>query len=399
MCIILLYNPIVQFPSRPFVPKLPMSFRTAVPCMLIRGGTSKGAYFLASDLPSSRQERDALLLSIMGSPHPDQIDGLGGGHPLRSKVAIVARSTEPGVDVDFLFAQVAVDKPLVDTSPNCGNILSGIGPFAIERGLVKGQEGTTTVRVRTLNTGTVAELVVSTPGGAVSYQGEARIDGVAGTSAPILVNFRNVAGSVCGALLPTGHTSDVIDGIRVTCIDNGMPVVVIPAASVGRTGYEGVAQLNADTDLKARLDALRKAAGSQMGLGDVSEAVIPKLSLIAPPRNGGSVSTRNFIPRTCHTAIGVFGAVSIATACVIPGSVAEGIAQVGPGNTQSLSVEHPTGEFTVNLELDRTGALPVVTRAGLLRTARLLFDGFAFPHSDYLTARPEMVEALPTPTP
>jgi 4-oxalomesaconate tautomerase len=372
-----------------------MSSRIAVPCMLIRGGTSKGAYFLASDLPSSREERDALLLSIMGSPHPDQIDGIGGGHPLRSKVAIVARSTEPGVDVDFLFAQVVVDKPLVDTSPNCGNILSGVGPFAIERGLVKAREGSTSVRVRTLNTGTIAELVVSTPGGAVSYQGEARIDGVPGTSAPILVNFVDVAGSVCGALLPTGHTTDVVEGMRVTCIDNGMPVVLIPAASVGRTGYEGVAQLNADADLKARLEALRRAAGPLMGLGDVSEAVIPKLSLIAPPRGGGNVSTRNFIPRTCHTSIGVFAAVSVATACVIPDSVAEGIAQVGPGDTQSLSVEHPTGEFTVHLELDRKGAVPLVKRAGLLRTARVLFDGLAIPHPDYLALRPEG----PTPTP
>lgn len=376
-----------------------MSSRIAVPCMLIRGGTSKGAYFLASDLPSSREGRDALLLSIMGSPHPDQIDGIGGGHPLRSKVAIVSRSTEPGVDVDFLFAQVVVDKPVVDTSPNCGNILSGVGPFAIERGLVKARDGTTTVRVRTLNTDTVAELVVSTPGGAVAYQGEARIDGVPGTSAPILVNFMDVAGSVCGALLPTGNPSDVIEGIRVTCIDNGMPVVVIPAASVDRTGYETVAELNADAELKARLEILRKAVGPLMQLGDVSEAVIPKLSLIAPPRAGGSVSTRNFIPRTCHTAIGVFAAVSVATACVIPGSVAEGIAQVGPDDTQDLSVEHPTGEFTVNLELDRTGALPVVKRAGLLRTARLLFDGLAFPHPDYLTLRLEGLEAPPTPTP
>jgi 4-oxalomesaconate tautomerase len=277
-----------------------------------------------------------------------------------------------------------VDKPLVDTSPNCGNILSGVGPFAVERGLIKAREGSTSVRVRTLNTGTIAELVVSTPGGAVSYQGEARIDGVPGTSAPILVNFVNVAGSVCGALLPTGHTSYVVEGIRVTCIDNGMPVVVIPAASVGRTGYEGVAQLNADADLKVRLEALRQAAGLLMGLGDVSEAVIPKLSLI---------------PRTCHTSIGVFAAVSVATACVIPGSVAEGIAQVHPGDTQSLSVEHPIGEFTVNLELNRTGAVPVVKRAGLLRTARVLFDGLAFPHPDYLTLRPEGLEAPPTPTP
>jgi 4-oxalomesaconate tautomerase len=303
------------------------------------------------------------------------------------------------VDVDFLFAQVVVDKPLVDTSPNCGNILSGVGPFAIERGLVKAKEGFTAVRVRTLNTGTTAELLVSTPDGAVSYRGEARIDGVPGTSAPILVNFVDVAGSVCGALLPTDHPSDVVEGIRVTCIDNGMPVVLIPAASVGRTGYEGVAQLNADTDLKARLEAIRQAAGRSMGLGDVSAAVIPKLSLIAPPRNAGSVSTRNFIPHTCHTSIGVFAAVSVATACVIPGSVAEGIAQVVPEDTQSLSVEHPSGEFTVHLELDRTGTVPVVKRAGLLRTARVLYDGLAFPHPDYLALKPEVLEAPPTPAP
>jgi 4-oxalomesaconate tautomerase len=354
--------------------------------MLIRGGTSKGAYFLASDLPSSREERDALLLSIMGSPHPDQIDGIGGGHPLRSKVAIVAKSTDPGIDIDFLFAQVAVDKPLVDTSPNCGNILAGIGPFAIERGLVEPQEGSTRVRVKTLNTGTVAELVVSTPGGVVSYAGEARIDGVPGTSAPILINFLDVAGAVCGSLLPTGNTSDVVEGIRVTCIDNGMPVVVIPATSLGCTGYESVAELNAGADLKARLEILRKTAGQLMGLGDVTEAVIPKLSLIAPPKNGGSLCTRNFIPRTCHTAIGVFAAVTVATTCVIPGSVAEGIAQIGLDSLQSISVEHPTGEFTVNLELDRNGDMPVVRRAGLLRTARVLFDGLAYSTPDFASS-------------
>jgi 4-oxalomesaconate tautomerase len=319
----------------------------------------------------------------MGSPHPDQIDGIGGGHPLRSKVAIVAKSTDPGIDIDFLFAQVAVDKPLVDTSPNCGNILAGIGPFAIERGLVKAQEDSTTVRVKTLNTGTIAELVVSTPGCAVSYEGDARIDGVPGTSAPILVNFLDVAGAVCGCLLPTGNASDVVEGIRVTCIDNGMPVVVIPAASLERTGYESVAELNADADLKARLETLRKTAGQLMGLGDVTEAVIPKLSLIAAARNGGNISTRNFIPRTCHSAIGVFAAVTVATACVIPGSVAEGIAQIGSSDAQSISVEHPTGEFTVNLELDRNGNIPVVKRAGLLRTARLLFDGLAYSRPDY----------------
>ena len=367
--------------------------------MLLRGGTSKGAYFLSADLPSATSERDALLLSIMGSPHVDQIDGIGGGHPLRSKVAIVAKSTEPGVDIDFLFAQVVVDKPVVDTSPNCGNILSGVGPFAIERGLVQAQDGTTIVKVRTLNTETVAELTVCTPGRHVAYHGEARIDGVPGTSAPIHVNFLDVAGSVCGALLPTGNPSDVVEGIRVTCIDNGMPVIVIPAAALDRTGDESVAQLNSDKELKARLEVLRKAAGRLMGLGDVTDAVIPKMTLIAPPKHGGNVATRNFIPRDCHTAIGVFGAVSVATACVIPGTVAEGIAEVGRGDALSLSVEHPTGEFTVNLEIDRTGPLPVIQRAGLLRTARRLFDGLVFPHPDYLGKVPARLEEPPTSLP
>lgn len=368
--------------------------QVGVRCLFMRGGTSKGAYLLADDLPADPAARDALLLSIMGSPDPAQIDGIGGGHPLRSKVAIVSRAATPGADVDFLFAQVAVDEPLVDTAPNCGNILAGVGPFAIERGLVRAAAPETRVRVRTLNTGTVAELVVQTPGGRVTYDGEARIDGVPGTSAPIGIYFDDVAGSSCGALLPTGRARDVIDGVAVTCIDNGMPVVVIPAASVGITGYETVAELNDHAALKAQIERIRLSAGPLMHLGDVARAVVPKVSLIAPPREGGCVATRTFIPRTCHTAIGVFGAVSVATACVLPGSVADGIAVVPPGEAVALSVEHPTGEFTVRLDLDRTGPVPVVRRAGLLRTARVLFDGIAFGRT---ATSPETVAARPSP--
>ena len=362
--------------------------QTAVRCMLIRGGTSKGAYFLAEDLPDDPARRDAMLLTLMGSPDPAQIDGLGGGHPLRSKVAIVQKSSRPGIDVDFLFAQVSVDRPIVDTSPNCGNILAGVGPFAIERGLVPAQDGTTNVRVRTLNTGTVADLIVRTPHRQVAYDGEARIDGVPGASAPIQVYFENAAGSSCGALLPTGHVRDEIDEVEVTCIDNGMPVIVIPASAVGISGYESVAELNADVRLKARLERIRHAAGPMMNLGDVTDAVVPKISLIAAPKHGGSVATRTFIPRTCHTSIGVFGAVSVATACVLPGSVADGIAVVTLADTVAFSVEHPTGEFTVSLELDRRGERPIVTRAGLVRTARVLFDGVAFarPHFETVPA-------------
>lgn len=353
----------------------------SIRCALIRGGTSKGAYFLAEDLPASVAERDVLLLSIMGSPDPTQIDGLGDGHPLRSKVAIVSPSPEPGVDVDFLFAQVAVEEPLVDTSPNCGNILSGVGPFAIERGLVAAKDGTTTVRVRTLNTGAIADLEVCTPDGFVAYDGNAQIAGVPGSSAPICISFRDVAGSVCGTLLPTGLTSDMADGVRVTCLDNGMPVVVIPAGSVGITGYESVAELNADTALKVRIESIRRVAGQLMGMGEVANRVVPKVSLIAPATQGGCLTTRNFIPHTCHTAIGVFAALSVATACILPGSVAEGIAEIGSGDEQVLAIEHPTGEFEVYLDADRSQSVPKIRRGGLLRTARLIFDGVVYAHA------------------
>jgi len=346
--------------------------------MWMRGGTSKGAYFLAEDLPKDIAERDKLLLDLMGSPDPNQIDGIGGAHPLRSKVAIVEQSKEPCIDIDFVFAQVAVNEALVDTSPNCGNILAGVAPFAIERGLVRALDGETVVRVRTLNTGTVADLVVCTPKGIVTYNGPTRIDGVPGTSAPIKIDFLDVAGSVCGSLLPTGSLTDVIEGVPVTCIDNGMPVVVIAAQSFGRTGNESVDWLNADAELKAKLEAVRLAAGKLMGLGDVAQKVVPKMTLLAPAQQGGAVATRSFIPHACHPSIGVFGAVSVATACVLPGTVAKGIAKVPPGNDILLSIEHPTGEFTVHLDIEYGAQAPVVKRAGLVRTARKLFDGEVF---------------------
>ncbi|MCZ8096606.1 MAG: 4-oxalomesaconate tautomerase [Alsobacter sp.] len=347
-------------------------------CMLMRGGTSKGAYFLAQDLPPDPAERDRLLLSLMGSPDPRQVDGIGGGHPLTSKVAVVSRSTDPACDVDFLFAQVGVDKPSVDTTPNCGNILAGVGPFAIERGLVPARDGVTTVRVRILNTGTVSELRIETPGGAVEYLGDARIDGAPGTAAPIAIDFLDAEGSVCGALLPTGRVVDIVEGVPVTLIDNGMPVIVLRASDVGRTGHESRDALDQDMELKDRLEAIRLAAGPLMNLGDVRNKVVPKIALVAPPRDGGHIATRSFIPHECHAAIGVFAAVTVATAAVLPGSPAGTVARLPAGRVKTVSVEHPTGEFTVRLEVDGTAEHPVVTRAGLLRTARKLFDGTAF---------------------
>jgi 4-oxalomesaconate tautomerase len=348
----------------------------------MRGGTSKGPFFLASDLPQEAQARDRVLLAVMGSPDLRQIDGLGGAEPLTSKVAIVSKSQRAGVDVDFLFAQVLIDKPLVDVSPNCGNMLAGVGPFAIERGLVAATDPVTPVSIYMVNTGNLAVASVQTPGGEVRYDGETAIAGVPGTAAPIQIDFLDTAGSVCESLLPTGHARDRIDGIDVTCIDNGMPVVVVAASAFGKSGYETPAELDADKAFKARLEQLRLAAGALMGLGDVSQKVVPKMALIAAPRAGGQVCTRSFIPHRCHSAIGVLGAVSVATACVMPGSVAKGIATSTHGSPCVLSVEHPSGEFTVALEVSGTGESFSVGRSGILRTARALMRGEVLvPHS------------------
>lgn len=342
-----------------------------VPCLLMRGGTSKGAYFLAEDLPPAGPQRDQLLLGVMGSPDPRQIDGIGGGDSLTSKVAIVRRSERPGIDVDYLFAQVVVDQPQVDYGQNCGNILAGVGPFALERGLLEASGALTRVRIFMENTGQIATAVVRTPGGVVDYHGAARIDGVPGSAAPVIVEFEDIAGSSCGALLPTGRAMDVIDGVALTCIDNGMPVVLMRAADLGCSGYESPAQLDADAALKARIEAIRLQAGPMMHLGDVGQRTVPKMCLVAAPRAGGAISSRSFIPHRCHASIGVFGAVSVATACLLPGTVLEGLAVVGAGEDVAVSVEHPAGEFTVQIRMDN-GRL---AGCGLLRTARLLFDG------------------------
>lgn len=352
-----------------------MAGQTKIPCVMMRGGTSKGAYFLARDLPANAPTRDRVLLAAMGSPDARQIDGMGGAHPLTSKVAIVSPSQRPDADIDYLFAQVVVNEPKVDVSPTCGNILAGVGPFAIEQGLVKPAGGETRVRIYMVNTKSLCTATVKTPGGEVSYDGETHISGVPGAAAPILLDFENTAGSSCGALLPTGKMRDVIDGVPVTCVDNGMPVVVFAAKDVGRSGYESPAALNADAELKARIETIRLKVGPMMRLGDVTKKVVPKMTLVAPPREGGAVATRTFIPHVCHEAIGVLGAVSVATACVLEGSATQGIAAVPAGDTKVLSVEHPTGEFTVQLEITRGAGGLEIKRAALLRTARRLFDG------------------------
>jgi 4-oxalomesaconate tautomerase len=346
-----------------------------VRCMWMRGGTSKGGYFLADDLPADEAARDAFLLHVMGSPDKRQIDGMGGADPLTSKVAVVKRSARPHVDVDYLFLQVFVDRPIVTDAQNCGNILAAVGPFAIERGLVKAANGATDVRIFMENTGQIAIATVPTPGERVSYEGMARIDGVPGTAAAIAILFKDTAGSSCGALLPTGRAVDVIDGIEATLIDNGMPCVVMRAKDLGITGDEEPPALEANDALRKKLESIRLKAGPLMNLADVAEKSVPKMTMVSPPRHGGAISTRTFIPHRCHSSIGVLGAVSVATACLLPQGPAASLAVTGEGRERSLQIEHPTGEMTVVAHLSESGE---VERAAILRTARKLFDGTVF---------------------
>jgi 4-oxalomesaconate tautomerase len=347
----------------------------SAPCMWMRGGTSKGGYFLAEDLPSDTAARDAFLLRVMGSPDPRQIDGMGGADPLTSKVGVVKKSEREGVDVDYLFLQVFVDQAIVTDAQNCGNILAGIGPFAIERGLVEATGDVTRVAIFMENTGQVAVATVPTPGGVVSYEGDASISGVPGTAAPIPLAFRDTAGSSCGALLPTGNGVDEIDGVKVTMIDNGMPCVVMLASDVGVTGYEDRDTLDANAEMKAKIEAIRLKVGELMNLGDVREKSVPKMMLVAPPREGGAITVRSLIPHRVHASIGVLGAVSVATACLIEGSPAAAVANVPEGSTKTLGVEHPTGVTECVVTVDGDGQ-PI--EAGMLRTARKLMDGVVF---------------------
>jgi 4-oxalomesaconate tautomerase len=345
-----------------------------IPCLWMRGGTSKGAYFLARDLPADPVARDALLLAVMGSPDPRQIDGIGGADPLTSKVAVLSTSTRPDADVDYLFLQVFVDQPLVSAAQGCGNILAAVGPAAIERGLVPVTGEVTPVRIHMVNTGEVARAEVQTPGGRLCYDGMTAIDGVPGSAAPVRLMFGSIAGSMCGALLPTGRARDVIDGVDCTLIDNGMPIVVLRAADFGLTGQETRDEIEAMDAVKARIEAIRLQAGLLMGLGDVTEASVPKMTLVSAPLAGGAINTRSFIPKRVHASVGVFAAVSVATACLLPDSPAAALAVIPPDGR--FAIEHPTGAVEVFLDIAPDGSL---RGAGTIRTARKLMEGWVFP--------------------
>jgi 2-methylaconitate cis-trans-isomerase PrpF len=350
-----------------------------IPCVLMRGGTSRGPYFRGDDLPSDPARRDRLLARIMGSGHDLQVDGIGGGHPQTSKIAIVSRSRRPGVDIDYLFAQAGVQQATIDTSPNCGNMLAGVGPFAIEAKMVPAAAPETRVRIYNVNTGKLIEAIVQTPGGSVRYEGDATIDGVPGTAAPIRLSFLDAAGAKTGRLLPTGKARDRIGEIDASCIDMAMPMVLVRAADLGKTGHESPADLDADAGLLARLESIRREAGARMGLGDVAERVIPKPVLVSSPLAGGTIAVRYFTPRACHRAVAATGAVGLATACVLPGSLAQEIAGRPPRLPRVvIGIEHPAGRIPIELELAAPGAEVPVLRASLIRTARRLFAGSVF---------------------
>lgn len=352
-----------------------------IPCMIMRGGTSKGAYFLADDLPVGEAERDDLLMRIMGTPDPRQIDGIGGAHPLTSKVAIVSPSTHPRSDVDYLFLQLGVDQPIVSARQPCGNILAGIGPFAIERGIVNRTGASAEMGIRMVNTDSHVTATFPLSNGMPTYEGNTSISGVPGTSARILLEFHDIAGGTTGSLLPTGSAVDQIHGVECTLIDNGMPVVVMRAEDLGVAGSETCEELEANSDLRRQIEEIRLSAANAMGLGDVTSATIPKMTLVAKAAEGGTLATRSFIPHRCHDAIGVLAAVSVATAAILPGSPAESVAS--PIEDGSVVLEHPTGSFEASIETTQpANGIPRITRAGIVRTARKLFDGLVYPRPE-----------------
>ncbi len=352
-----------------------MTKQRAIPCVLMRGGTSKAPFFKLGDLPQREDRRDAVLLAAMGSPDPLQINGVGGAQAVTSKVAMISPSPVEGIDVDYLFAQVSIDQGVVDTGPSCGNILSGVGPFAIEEGLVMPQDGETLVRIRNVNTDSLIDAVVKTPDGQVDYDGDVSIDGVPGSAAPIMLRFMGVEGSKTGSILPTGKAKEEINGIEVTCIDVAVPMVMLRAKDFDLKGNESKAELDAIPELVDQLEIIRRIAGERMGLGDVSGKVIPKVGLLSEPTLGGSITSRYFVPQNCHPTHAVTGAQCVATCAVMKGTIADGFAKVERNGVENIVIEHPSGKIDVELSVTGHDEKMTFNYAGVLRTARRLFQG------------------------
>lgn len=348
---------------------------TRIPAFLYRGGTSKGPLILAQHLPAARGVLDRVMLAAMGSPHKRQVDGIGGAETLTSKIAVVAKSARPDADIDYLFIQVNPESDIVDYSSNCGNMLSAVGPFALEMGLVPAKDPQTSARIYNINTDSVIEVILQTPEGGITYEGDAAIDGVPGTAAAVRQNFAGSVGSKTGKLFPTGHKTEIIDGIEVTCIDVAVPMVIVPAEAVGRTGHESKAELDADTALIRRLDRMRVEAGHRMGLGDCSALVVPKPVLVAAPAGAGTIASRDFVPFNCHATYSVTGSMALSVASRIAGTVASRCAKPAADDPQRVSIEHPGGVIDVQVRLRESAEGIVVEEASLLRTCRKLFEG------------------------
>lgn len=340
-----------------------------LPCMMMRGGTSRAAFFRAEDLPAEPSARDRVLMAAMGAGHPLQVDGIGGGNPLTSKVAIVGRSSDPRADVDYLFAQVGVDVGTVDWRANCGNILAAVAPFAIETGLVEPRSPTTTVRIRSVNSNTIALATVRTPGGRLRYDGDHLIAGLDNPAAPVRLSFLDQAGAITGRLLPTGSPVDVIGGIAVSVVDYAIPVMMVDARAFGLRGDESPADLDANRTLFRDVEDLRRAAGALMGLSDVTRSVTPKIALLSPPRQGGTLTSRYLMPWQAHKSHAVTGALCLAAATRIDGSVAQAIAERIPG-APAIDIEHPAGTMRLECEDGPDGVVMSV-----VRSARNLFRG------------------------
>ncbi len=347
----------------------------SIPATLYRGGTSKGPLFLAQDLPRDKAVLDAVLLAAMGSPHKRQVDGVGGAESLTSKVVIVSRSHRPDADVDYLFAQVNPESPLVDYSSNCGNMLSAIAPFAVEKGLVQAGSPTTTVRIYNANTDSLIEATIQTPDRQVRYAGDAMIDGVPGTASAVVENFAGTVGSKTKKLLPTSEVVETIDGLLVTCIDVAVPAVLVHAESLGLSGAESKAELDANKELIARLDRIRVEAGRRMGMGECGDLVVPKPLVLSAPRRGGTITSRDFVPYACHATHSVTGATALAAACILPGSIAQRITGLSPGGLVTVSIEHPSGRMDMDVQAEAQNGAFTLRQANLLRTTRRLFRG------------------------
>ena len=349
--------------------------QTAIPCVIMRGGTSRGPYIQLSDLPEDRETLAKVLLAVMGSPHERQVDGIGGAQWLTSKVAMVGPSSRDDADVDYLFGQVLVDRDFVDFAPNCGNMTSGVGPFAIEAGMIQAGDVETNIRIHNVNTGAIIDATVQTPGGGVEYEGDTAIDGAPGTAAPIMLYFSRMVGSITDKLLPTGQAIDTIGGIQVSCVDVAIPMIIVRAADMGKTGYESKAELDADKDFLTRLEAMRIEASEAMGMGDPTGRVVPKFCIISEPRSGGNINARYFVPQECHATFPLVGGMCLAAASVISGTLVDGIGIVSDVPRQTIAIEHAVGRLETIIECDGIGAAPDIKRVGFVRTARRIMQG------------------------